>query len=178
MMSPFIVDTRDLGRRAGMMQEKSLTFQSPQSFGTDFIQVPPGEDISIELRLECVIDGILASGVASTVASSECVRCLEPLEIEVSADFQDLYSYEPMGEETFLMDGDLLDLEPAIRDALVLALPQSPYCTEDCLGLCPVCGFEMKLDPSHGHEAIDPRWQALTGLLQEKEGSDDGSTKA
>jgi len=178
MMSPFIIDTRDLGRRAGMMRETSLTFESPQSFGTDFIQVPPGEDISIDLRLECVIDGILASGVARTVAKSECVRCLEPLEIDLSADFQDMYSYEPMGEETFQMDGDLLDLEPAIRDALVLALPQSPYCSEDCLGLCPLCGFEMKSDPSHGHDEIDPRWQALSSLLQDKEGFNDGSTKA
>lgn len=178
MISPFIIDTRDLGRRAGMMQEKELIFQSPLSFGTDFIQVPPGEHISIDLRLECVIDGILASGEVRTVAKSECVRCLAPLEIDLSADFQDLYSYEPMGEETFLMDGDLLDLEPAIRDALVLALPQSPYCSEDCLGLCPICGFEMKSDPSHGHDEIDPRWQALSGLLQDKEGFNDGSTKA
>lgn len=178
MIRPFIIDTRDLGRRAGMMQETSLTFESPESFGTDFIQVPPGENISIDLRLECVIDGILASGVARTVAKSECVRCLEPLEIDVSADFQDMYSYEPMGEETFQMDGDLLDLEPAIRDALVLALPLSPHCSEDCLGLCPVCGFEMKLDPSHGHDHVDPRWQALSGLLQDKEGFNDGSTKA
>jgi len=178
MMSPFIIDTRDLGRRAGMMQAKTLTFESPQSFGTDFIQVPPGENISIELRLECVIDGILASGVVHTVAESECVRCLDPLEIDLSADFQEMYSYEPMGEETFQMEGDLLDLEPAIRDALVLELPQSPLCAEDCLGLCPQCGFEMKSDPSHGHDDIDPRWQALSGLLQDKEGSKDGSTKA
>lgn len=178
MISPFIIDTRDLGRRAGAMQELTRTFDAPTSIGTDYVQVKEGEPITIWLRLECVIDGILASGQVQTLAKTECVRCLEPLEIDLQAEFQDMYSYEPMGEDTFQMDGDLLNLEPALRDALVLELPQSPLCSDDCLGLCPDCGFVMKTDPSHGHESIDPRWQALQGLLEDKEGFNDGSTKA
>ena len=63
------------------------------------------------------------------------------------------------------MDGDLLDLEPAVRDAIVLSLPQNPLCTPDCPGLCPVCGFRLADDPSHAHEEVlDPRWAALRDL--------------
>lgn len=68
-------------------------------------------------------------------------------------------------EESYL-DGDLLDLEPAFRDAVVLALPMSPLCRDDCPGLCVECGAPLaEAGPDHGHEdAIDPRWAGLKQL--------------
>jgi uncharacterized protein len=65
-------------------------------------------------------------------------------------------------EERYL-DGDLLDLEPAFRDAVVLALPMSPLCRDDCPGLCVECGIPLaEAGPGHRHEAApDPRWAAL-----------------
>jgi uncharacterized protein len=69
---------------------------------------------------------------------------------------------EPDAEELYL-DGDLLDLEPALRDAVVLALPMSPLCREDCPGLCIECGVPLAdAGPGHRHdEPADPRWAAL-----------------
>jgi uncharacterized protein len=69
------------------------------------------------------------------------------------------------GEERYL-NGDLLDLEPAFRDAVVLALPMSPLCRDDCPGLCAECGVPLaEAGPDHGHdEAIDPRWAGLKQL--------------
>jgi len=66
-------------------------------------------------------------------------------------------------EELHYLDGDLLDLEPALRDAVVLALPMSPLCREDCPGLCVECGVRLAdAGPDHGHEdAPDPRWAGL-----------------
>ncbi len=56
------------------------------------------------------------------------------------------------------------DLEPALRDAVVLALPLAPLCTDDCPGLCVECGGRRAdLAPDHGHETLDPRWAALRG---------------
>jgi uncharacterized protein len=68
-------------------------------------------------------------------------------------------------EERYL-DGDLLDLEPVLRDAVVLALPMSPLCLQDCPGLCVECGVPLAdAGPGHGHdEAPDPRWAALEQL--------------
>jgi uncharacterized protein len=65
-------------------------------------------------------------------------------------------------EERYL-SGDLLDLEPVLRDAVVLALPMSPLCREDCPGLCVECGVPLAdAGPGHGHqEAPDPRWAGL-----------------
>ena len=69
-------------------------------------------------------------------------------------------------EELYYLDGDLLDLEPAFRDAVVLALPMSPLCREDCPGLCVECGVPLAdAGPGHQHEAAaDPRWAALRQL--------------
>ena len=68
-------------------------------------------------------------------------------------------------EERYL-DGDLLDLEPVLRDAVVLALPMSPLCREDCPGLCAECGVPLDdAGPEHGHDGSpDPRWAALEQL--------------
>jgi hypothetical protein len=68
-------------------------------------------------------------------------------------------------DEEFMMEGDILNLETPIRDAIVLALPVNPLCDLDCLGLCPECGEKWATLPvDHAHEAIDPRWKALDGL--------------
>ena len=65
---------------------------------------------------------------------------------------------------------DLLDLEPILRDAVVLTLPFQPLCQEDCLGLCIECGARLADDPSHTHEAaIDPRWATLEALKQDED---------
>jgi uncharacterized protein len=70
---------------------------------------------------------------------------------------------EPADEELYL-DGDLLDLEPVLRDAVVLALPMSPLCQEDCPGLCVECGVPLATaGPGHRHDGPpDPRWSALS----------------
>jgi uncharacterized protein len=72
---------------------------------------------------------------------------------------------EPDDEE-LVLDGDLLDLEPVLRDAVVLALPMSPLCREDCPGLCAECGQPLAdAGPGHRHDAApDPRWAALQQL--------------
>jgi uncharacterized protein len=67
-------------------------------------------------------------------------------------------------EERYL-DGDLLDLEPVLRDAVVLALPMSPLCLQDCPGLCVECGVPLAdAGPEHGHDSPDPRRAALEQL--------------
>ena len=71
---------------------------------------------------------------------------------------------------------DWIDLEPLVRDALVLALPLVPLCSEDCRGLCSGCGMKWaELEPGHGHETIDPRWAALVQRLEETSGGDTAS---
>lgn len=127
------------------------------------------------MRLESVMEGVLVTGTARAPLAGECVRCLEPLERKLNADFQEMYSYPGAGghggdaepeaeEETPVLEGDLFDLESVLRDAVVLALPLQPVCRDDCPGLCPQCGVRLADDPEHHHETVDIRWAALQEL--------------
>ncbi|HET6915863.1 MAG TPA: DUF177 domain-containing protein [Acidimicrobiales bacterium] len=74
---------------------------------------------------------------------------------------------EEEDEETYPLKGELLDLQPLVRDALLLDLPLAPLCREDCKGLCPTCGADLNDGPcSCARAPADPRWAALD-LLKE-----------
>jgi uncharacterized protein len=78
-----------------------------------------------------------------------------------------------------LVDGDLIDLEQAVRDAVVLALPQAPLCRDDCPGLCSQCGTRLADDPGHTHSTTDSRWADLAGLLAgDEKQNETGSERA
>jgi len=163
------VDTRDLGRRAGSLRRLTRTVPAPANLGLDVIGVPEGSDIELDLRLESVVEGVLVTGTARMRLEGECVRCLDPLHSHAEAAFQELYNYPderpaPDDDEAAQLEGDLFDLEPALRDAVVLALPFQPVCRDDCPGLCPDCGSRLADDPEHRHDQQDPRWAALRAL--------------
>ncbi|UYQ66684.1 YceD family protein [Streptomyces peucetius] len=179
--NPLVFDTHELGRRPGALQRISRTVDAPNDLGiADVVGVPEGAPVELDLRLESVMEGVLVTGTARASAEGECVRCLEPLRHEVAADFQELFTYpdaddrgrtaEPVDDEEdedrlFLEDG-LFDLEPVLRDAVVLALPMQPVCRETCEGLCPECGVRLDENPDHHHDAVDIRWAALQGLAE------------
>ena len=116
------------------------------------------------------MEGVLVTGTAHASLEGECARCLEPLTDEMTVDLQELYVYEDHAhpgehDEVSTLQDDLVELEPLLRDAVVLALPFQPLCMDDCPGLCPECGARLADDPDHAHEAaVDPRWAALAEL--------------
>lgn len=173
--SIFKFNTHELPRRAGEMKEYQLTLDLAEPIGIDVIAVPKGP-LELDLRIESVAEGVLATGEFEVIAKGECIRCLDPIELLISKNFQELYMYKPDPNldpeeqaDQLLMDGDYLDLELPIRDAIVLSLPINPVCSEDCEGLCPECGVKWsELPDDHAHEQIDPRWSGLKGLLEEK----------
>jgi len=188
-----VFDMRLLGRQAGSALTQTRTVPAPDHLRLELVGVPVGDDVALEVRFEAVSEGVLATGTAIAPLAGECARCLAPLASSVTASFQELYLYadgrhdrhdrhdkhdkhdrhdkyddyeEQDDEELYHLDGDLLNLESAFRDAVVLALPMSPLCREDCPGLCVECGVRLAdAGPGHRHdEAADPRWAALKQL--------------
>lgn len=167
-----MLDTRELGHRPGTLRTVTRVVAAPADLGTEVIGIPEGSELELDLRLESVLEGVLVSGTIQGRAHGECVRCLDDVDHEVAAELQELYAYpERRPEATEDEDDDVRDLqderihlEPALRDAVVLALPYQPLCRDDCPGLCPACGARLADDPDHRHDSIDPRWQALAGL--------------
>ncbi|MCX5416896.1 MULTISPECIES: YceD family protein [unclassified Streptomyces] len=182
--SPLVFDTRELGRRPGTQKRLTRTAEAPKDLGIDgVIGVPENAPLALDLRLESVMEGVLVTGTARATAEGECVRCLEPLTVEVEADFQEMFSYpdaddrnrsrtaDPVDdaeddEDRFFLEDDSFDLEPVLRDAVVLALPLQPVCKETCAGLCSECGIRLDENPDHHHDVADIRWAALQGLAE------------
>jgi DUF177 domain-containing protein len=173
--APLVLDTRELGRRAGSMRAVELTVPAPAGWGLELVEVPAGAEVHLDLRLEAVMDGVLVSGTVTAPVKAECGRCLTPVTDGVEVDVQELFAYEPGqgdGEEVSLMTGDLIDIEPLVRDAIVLGLPLNPVCDDDCAGLCPACGEALaSLPEDHNHDQMDPRWAALAALETPEMGS-------
>ena len=144
---------------------------APADLGTDLIALPQGSPLQLDVQLESVMEGVYVTGMVHGRATGQCGRCLVEFEQDVVVDLQELYAYpgkRPDGadEEDGLpeLEGDRLDLEPALRDAVVPALPFQPVCRDDCQGLCSECGARLADDPGHHHDVVDPRWSALQGL--------------
>jgi uncharacterized protein len=163
---------RMVGRGPGENRDEERTATAPDDLGSGLVLVPAGTEVALDLRFAAVSEGVLVTGSAVAPITGECARCLDPLTSTVEVSFQELYRYLPDPgedendvEERFL-DGDFLNLEPAFRDAVVLALPLSPLCSEDCPGLCVECGARLaEVGPDHSHGGqVDPRWGALAKL--------------
>ena len=166
-------NVRDLIGRPGEMRERVRELTVPEVFGEALARVPAGEALELDLRLESVHEGILVSARARTTMHAECGRCLteftEPFEVE----FQELFAYTPSEADEYGVHGDHVNLEPPLRDAVVLALPFQPVCRPDCPGLDPESG-ELRDAPASAEPLVphDPRWSALAGLLADEEDVD------
>jgi uncharacterized protein len=169
--SEFHISIHDLKRQPGEMMEILRNFPNPDRIGIDVIAIEPGEEVSIVGKVESVSTGVLATCEITSQARGECVRCLDPITLNVHASIQELYFYaipadlDEDEEEPLLIAEERIDLLAPIRDAVILDLPLAPHCSQECLGLCPECGEKISENPSgHNHEQIDPRWAALKKL--------------
>jgi len=174
--APWVIDTLDLGRRAGALRLYLRNVQLSAGLGIDVIGVPAGDHIILDVRLESVVEGVLVSGTASATVTGQCARCLDLLNDRLEVALTELFAYPDTAtdgttdpdEVSRVVDG-LVDLEPVVRDAVLLALPQAPLCREDCLGLCPECGGKRaELGTDHRHETMDPRLAALKTILKQR----------
>jgi uncharacterized protein len=167
-MNQFDIPVHELTRRPGHTTELRLELAIGTAMGQGAATVEPGKVLQLELRLESIHEGILATGEVATTATALCSRCLEPLELKVEVDFQELFAYSLEQEDDFLIQDEKINLEQAITDVVVLSLPFKPVCSEDCLGLCSECGLNLSQDPNHVHEAsIDSRWSELESFRKE-----------
>ena len=168
---PLVLNTRALSRSPGSRRTQHLTAPAPAGLSAGMVGVREGAELTLNVQLEAVTEGVLVTAEVTAPLTGECARCLDPLSQSADVRFQELFNYEQDSgagdEDGYSLDGDLLDLEPVLRDALVLALPLAPLCRDDCPGLCPECGVQLaRAGREHGHAApIDPRWAELARHL-------------
>ena len=153
----------------------SLTFQlSPQELGLE----SEGADFSRSTRVELVLrksgDSFYCTGQAKTDVKLECSRCLETYfhSLETKLDFyvrvekdRIKIEYQDQAEPLVFPGNQFFSIENLIREAILLNLPLKPLCSEDCKGLCSVCGANLNIsDCNCKKEELDPRWEKLRNL--------------
>ena len=103
---------------------------------------------------------------------TECARCLDEVEADVEFSVHELLSQREEGadedEDIILFDGYEIELDDIIADHFLMNISGRYLCSDDCKGLCPVCGENL----NHGecdcdNEYIDPRWQALADIMNQ-----------
>ena len=181
--SIYIFNTHDLPHRAGEIREYELDLKLTEPVGVDLLSIKPGEVIEVDLRLQSVDEGVLATARVVASATGECTRCLKPISWPIDENFTELYHYEITANKSagkrggksnkdddldldeddlsFMVD-DEIDLEPAIRDAVILNLAVNPLCSEDCPGLEEKQGQNWAYLPIvEDQSPADQRWAAL-----------------
>ncbi|HSG78153.1 MAG TPA: DUF177 domain-containing protein [Acidimicrobiia bacterium] len=159
--SPFRFAVSDLLAETGRRRLERI--DAPVAWSLEMSAPAPGGLLSAEAALESAHGGIFVRATASVPYRSTCHRCLTEWDHEETIRVSEL-----VGEGAdYELDGDALDLEPVLRDALLGALPDSPTCRDDCRGLCAVCGADLNTDVCPGHdEEPDGPFAVLRDLLE------------
>ena len=165
MKSPYVVNVRDLVRHPGERRERRVDLVVPDHFGEGMVAVQEGEPLGIDLVLESLHEGVLASGSLTTKARGECARCLRPVVLPVRVEFAELFAYPADEPYDYELHGDQLDLEPVVRDTVVLSLPFQPECAGGCEPL--ELGEGIALITDEVEPVPDARWAALQGFGSE-----------
>jgi uncharacterized protein len=161
---PWRVPVTDLLSRIGAQRAVRISAPAGQ-LGTGAATVADTVPVDLDITLERVPEGIVARGTAHAAWLAECSRCLAPAAGEVTTGVDELFEREPVPGETYPLTAEALDLEPLVRDAIILELPGAPLCRDDCAGLCAICGADHNLVTCDcTTDESDPRWAALRSL--------------
>ncbi|MDR6940127.1 YceD family protein [Arcanobacterium hippocoleae] len=176
LRSPYVISIVDLPRQEGASRDFQFDFLAPDDCGVQLLAVPAGTVMATDLTLQSVSEGVLVHGRVRALAQGRCSRCLREIELDLDEAVAELVYYperkqallaedDEEAEDFPVIKDDRIDLEPILRDALVLAMPFTPLCAPDCAGLCPDCGQMWRdLPKDHHHEQLDPRFAALDAL--------------
>lgn len=128
-------------------------------------KVAEGDAVQVDLTLEALNEAVVAKGTTTAPWVGDCRRCLAPVRATLRAPILEIFEALPTEGETRLLQGDHVDVEPAVREAVLLELPLAPLCRADCAGLCPHCGADRnRSDCGCGEQETDPRWSGLDQL--------------
>lgn len=158
------IDVRDLITHPG--SSRSVTVAEPiDGLDTTLAHVPSDELVGATLLFENVVEGILVSGEVRGSMRLECARCLRPFDQSFDLHVQELFVVgAPAHDDEYPLVEGFVDLEPMFRDAIVLAMPFSPLCRDDCAGLCARCGGDLNSGECTCAPEVDERWAPLLSI--------------
>jgi uncharacterized protein len=133
-------------------------------------------NVRVELHYDRDDENVFVHGDLKALVTVPCAKCLGPALVHVDVPLNMTFvadagkishSDDPLEDvDVDTHDRVHVDLTPIIREQLILALPISARCRENCVGLCTVCGLNKnEINCGHVVPALgDPRFSALEKL--------------
>ncbi|MBO4323504.1 MAG: DUF177 domain-containing protein [Clostridia bacterium] len=72
-----------------------------------------------------------------------CSRCLASTVYEGVVEFDEEFTEDKTVEDAYIYSRGLVDLSEMTREKVILSMPLSVLCREDCKGICPSCGANL-----------------------------------
>ena len=164
--STFVVDISDLLRDVG--RTRPVRVAATVEWGTEFAMTSSGSPLEADLELQSISGGVMSNGRVAFEVEFRCSRCLTEWRSPQETRISQLFGNDPDAE--YQLSGDNLDLEPMLRDEVILAMPLRPLCRDDCAGLCPNCGADLNEGSCPGHEeATSSPFAGLREMLETQE---------
>jgi uncharacterized protein len=158
---PLVVGVAELLRHPGTQRPLALTAEL-DDVAISTSALVPGSEVRADLVLEAISDhGLTVKGTLTATWVGECRRCLKLIEGTLAADVEEVFDTRPVEGETYRLDGDRVDLEPMVRDNVLLSLPLAPLCEDACAGPEPE---HHPIGTEDDEPPADPRWSALSEL--------------
>lgn len=168
-----------LSPRPGHYVDYQFDLLVGDDLGTSVMQVEPGTHLQVDGSAQSLADGVLVRLQTEVPFVFSCARCLDEVTDQVSVSVEELFftaeahariladEGEESAEDLLVLEGDEIELEPLLRDAILADMEFSPLCEPNCPGLCEDCGEPWRdLPADHTHELLDPRFSALASLFE------------
>ena len=160
------LNARELLRQPGLQKAVDVSFPATD-VGVDDERITG--DVTVDLIATSNIDGVVVEGTITMPWRAPCRRCLVEVvgtaRIDVDEVYQDPSDVSVVDGDAFPIEGDQIDLVPAVRELLLLELPDGVLCRDDCAGICPVCGIDRNQASCDCDTTVrDERWAALADL--------------
>lgn len=161
--SPFVLNVADLLGRDAPTREELVEVSVDWSI--ELSSVLPEPPLVARLHLHPVSGGVAVTGAVEFVTEDACYRCLRPTITERTATIGALFDATD-DDETYPLDGHEIDVEQMLRDEVLLSLPISPSCGEDCPGVVSSAQNDLNTAPSGDEDESRSPFAVLKDLLE------------
>ncbi len=168
MSRPLVVRVGDLLREPGSRRALDVREDVPD-LRASTARTIPNTPLTLAGQVMAMAGGVEITGTVGFDWWGACRRCLDDVDGHLDVEFREVAQRDPVDEEVLPIEGDLLDLEPLVRELVLSSLPLAPLCGEDCPGPDPerfptTTEAEVEAAESEAEPKMDPRWAALDEL--------------
>jgi len=166
-MQAFLVEIGELAGRPGASKQIQATV-ALERLGGPLAWLEEADAVDLALEATSVKEGLVISGQVKGRLHLSCSRCLAAFEQAFEREVDETFYFDPQTSaetEGYVIHEMTIDLQPMLRDVIVLGMPLNPLHTRECLGLCAICGADLNSgDCGHDKRPVDLRWAPLGNI--------------